>query len=148
MVRATSRRRDFGSFRISRRKDSARSICKIGLEIAAVFLDLSSLSLALDSPISAFHKAIQFLFGHAIFSKSIVISVNGDWPESDNRVAMENANVFAFCRPFQKRGKIDSGLRRRKRSHASILRRYSEQARARRPIRNARRLGHGSFART
>src|SRR5436309_2044606 len=45
---------------------------------------------------------------------------------------MENANVFALCRPFQKRGKIDSSLRRRKGGHASMLRRYSEQLKCRR----------------
>src|ERR1039457_638988 len=127
IARATSRRRDFGSFRTSRRKDSKRSICKIGLEIAAVFLDLAGLPLLSDLPARAFCKTVQFLFGNAVLANRVVVGVNGNGAESNDLVAMEYANVFAIGRAFQKGGKINSSLRRRKRGHASILRRYSEQ---------------------
>ena len=131
IARATSRRRGFGNFRTSRPKDSKRSTCKVGLEIAAISLDLASLSFAIDLSIRAFHKAVQFLFGHAVLANGVIVGVNGDGAESDDFAAMKNADVFALGSPFQKRGKIYAGLRRRKRGRASILRRYSEQLKRR-----------------
>ena len=57
--------------------------------------------------------------------------MNNHGAKSDDFVAMQDPNVFTVRRPLQERGKIDSGLSRRKRGHASILRRYGEQFKCR-----------------
>jgi len=115
---ATRRQCGFGSLRTSRRKDAERSICKIGLDIAAVSFDLAPFPFTPDLSICAFYKAIEFFFGHAILAKPIIVGVNGYRSKSDDFVAMHDANVLAIGCALQKRRKIDSCLRRRKGDHA------------------------------
>jgi hypothetical protein len=53
--------------------------------------------------------------------------VNRDRTKSDDLIAMKDSDVLAVGRALQERREIAARLRWRKRFHASILRRYSEQ---------------------
>src|SRR5437588_4258520 len=100
MARATWRRWSLPSFRTSRRKDCARSICKVGFEFAAIFPDPARFPFPTNFSIRAFHKSFQISIGHIVLTKRVIVGVDRDGPQSDYFVPMSNADVFAVCRAF------------------------------------------------
>ena len=95
-----------------------------------------------DSPIRAFHKVVQLFLGNAILAKGVIIGMNNHGAKSDDFVAMQDSDVFAIRRALQKRGKIDSGLGRRKRV---VMRRYYDDIESSSSAVTARRSVFGHF---
>ena len=108
-------------------KGFERSISKIIFQVACVTLDGASFSCARDSSVHALHEPLEFLLGHAVLLKRIIIRIHSHRPKRDNLVAMENADIFAIRRTFQQGGQVSARVGRRQRGQESILRRYGEQ---------------------
>ena len=76
------------------------SICKIGLEIAAVLFDRPLFTLLRDSPVHPLHKPVELPLGKCVLTKRIIIGMNRDRSERDNVIpVMKNSNVFSVGSP-------------------------------------------------
>jgi len=128
IARAIVRRCAFGIPRTCSRNVFRSSICKIGLEIAAVLFDCALFALLRDLPVHPLHKPVEILLGNCVLTKRIIIGMNRNRSERDNVIPMKNSNVLSVGSPLEKGREIAARLGGRKRRHsASILRRYSEQ---------------------
>lgn len=52
--------------------------------------------MARDPLLRSTDKMVQLGFGHAILLQRIIVRMNGDWPQGDNLVAVQNTDIFAF----------------------------------------------------
>jgi len=127
MVRATSRRRDFGRPLTAARNGCERSICNVGFQIAAVALHRASSACPSNLFVHPLNESIELFLRHAILLQRVIVRVNCDRPKRDDFVTMQNANVLPIGGALEKGGKICPRTCRRQCRHETILRRYGEQ---------------------
>ena len=123
-----------GKSRIAARSCGDSSIRNVLFEIATEYFHPTGAPIARDLLLGAPNESIQFFFCHAVLVQRIIIGVNCNRPQRDDLIAMQDADVFAFGRAFQKRRQIRASLSGRERCHTSILRRYGEQLKCRHVI--------------
>ena len=95
------------------------SICKIGLEIAAVLFDCPLFTLLSDPSVHPLHKTVELPLGNCILLKRIIIRMNCYRTKSDNVIRHERIPMSSpLAARFKERRQIAPRLGRRKRLHA------------------------------
>ena len=80
---------------------AANSTRNIGFDVTSELGHFARLAMTCDALFGSADEGIEFNFRYTVFLKSIIIGMNGDRPQRNNLVAVQDPDVFTFCRSFQ-----------------------------------------------
>jgi hypothetical protein len=96
------RRWRFGSRRIAAFSSGVSSTRNIRFDVATEDCHPSCFAVTRDSLFRPLSECIKLRFSYTILLECIIVGSHGNWPQSDDLIAMKNADVFALRGSLQK----------------------------------------------